>query len=58
MRDCMPTSMLLYTMLQIMSAYLMMLTALFNAACAMLIFMQLTFANAFCFDDLSGVIDT
>ena len=51
--------MLLYVKLYIMLAYLMLFTALFNDVCLYnVFFLPLTFANAFCFNDLSWVIDT
>ena len=42
--DCLPILMLLYVMLYLMLAYLMLVAALSNAVCLLLIF-----ANAFCF---------
>ena len=45
-------------MLYIMLAYLMQFTALFNAVCLYDAFFPLIFANAFCFQALSWVVDT
>ena len=47
--DCLPILMLLYIMLNIMLAYLMLLTALSNVVCL---------HNALCFHALSWFIDT
>ena len=50
--------MFLFTMLYIMLAYLILLAALSNAVCLYNAFLQMIFANAFCFNALSWVIDT
>ena len=59
--DCPPMLMLLCIILCIMFAYLMLLAALYNAAClhnAFFLFLPFIFANAFCFHALSWFIDT
>ena len=56
--DCLTIFMLLYIMLYAMFAYLMPVAALFISVCIMLIFLPLTFANAFYFHALFWAIDT
>ena len=56
--DCLPISMLLYTMLYIILAHLMLFAALSNAVCLHNAFFILIFANAFCFHALSWFIDS
>ena len=56
--DCLPILVLLHIMLYIMLAYLMLLAALSNAVCCIMLFLLLIFANAFCFHALSWLIDT
>ena len=57
--DCLLNLMLMTIMLFIMLAYLMLFTALSNAACLHnAYFVPLILANAFCFHALSWFIDT